>query len=115
MAQQGHVPCYCIEQPRCALCRFVLSDGDSIFAGEPAHFQLFKPADLPSAHAPAEGESVWTTVAKNIGDIDEQKIKDYKEDIDSILVFVSIVRSTTPNAEILATLRLVYIPQCSQH
>ena len=35
-------------------------------------------------------ESGWAAVAKTIREIDEQKIQDYKEDIDTILVFVRL-------------------------
>ncbi|KAI0346849.1 hypothetical protein BDW22DRAFT_1321851, partial [Trametopsis cervina] len=35
-------------------------------------------------------ESGWGAVAKSIHDVDEQKIKDYKEDIDTILVFAGL-------------------------
>lgn len=33
-------------------------------------------------------ESEWAAVSKTIRNVDEEKIKDYKEDIDNILVFV---------------------------
>lgn len=34
-------------------------------------------------------ESGWAAIAKSIREVDEQKVKDYKEDIDNILIFVS--------------------------
>ena len=36
-------------------------------------------------------ESGWTVVARSVQEIDHEKIKGYKEDIDSILVFVSMI------------------------
>ena len=33
----------------------------------------------------------WATMARIVRDVDEQKIKHYKEDIDSILVFVRMI------------------------
>lgn len=43
-----------------------------------------------------ETESGWAAIARSIRDIDEQKIKDYKEDIDTILVFVSCSNVVSP-------------------
>lgn len=52
------------------------------------------PSTLDAAPDVSNGtESGWATVAKSINEVDEQKIKDYKEDIDTILVFVSILSS----------------------
>lgn len=45
---------------------------------------LEPPPDLSS-----NTESGWAAIAKCIREVDEEKIKDYKEDIDTILVFVS--------------------------
>lgn len=36
-----------------------------------------------------KSESGWAAVGKSIREVDEEKIRDYKEDIDTILVFVS--------------------------
>ena len=35
--------------------------------------------------------SGWSTLSKTVRDVDKAKIQDYKEDIDTLLVFVSIV------------------------
>ena len=40
-----------------------------------------------------ETKSGWAAISKSIRDVDEQKIQDYKEDIDNILVFVSTLRA----------------------
>ncbi|KAI0346851.1 hypothetical protein BDW22DRAFT_1313209, partial [Trametopsis cervina] len=37
-----------------------------------------------------ESESGWAAIAKSINDVDEQKIRDHKEDIDTILVFAGL-------------------------
>lgn len=62
--------------------RFV---GKSDFAPELKHIQIDPAPEILYGR-----ESGWAAVARSIRDIDEQKIKDYKEDIDTILVFVSI-------------------------
>lgn len=40
-----------------------------------------------------DAESGWAAVARSIREVDEQKIQDYKEDIDTILVFVRFIVS----------------------
>lgn len=34
-------------------------------------------------------QSEWQTMAKTVREVDEEKVKDSKEDIDTLLVFVS--------------------------
>lgn len=41
---------------------------------------------LPTGGAPLGG---WHTIAKTVRDVDEEKVKDCREDIDTLLVFVS--------------------------
>lgn len=48
-------------------------------------------------------ESGWAAIAKSIQDVDEQKIKDYKEDIDTILVFVSVINAVVSFQLVLTT------------
>lgn len=36
-----------------------------------------------------QSKSGWAVIAKSMNEVDKQKIGDYKEDIDTILVFVS--------------------------
>ena len=56
------------------------------------------------------GPTGWAGIAKTIRDVDEDKIKDYKEDIDTLLVFVC-----TPALLTTITQRLIFIvrPVCS--
>ena len=44
-----------------------------------------EPAPDPSEDV----ESGWASIARTIQEVDVQKIQDYKEDIDTLLVFVS--------------------------
>lgn len=71
-----------------------------------------------------ESESGWAAIAKSINDVDEQKIRDHKEDIDTILVFVSPPRAillyqslkASPNDRLVCILRccLLYSRYLSQ-
>ena len=57
--------------------------------------------------------SGWQTMAKNVREIDEDKVRNCKEDIDTLLVFVSLVIPYTPQPLSLTGNRLVYSQQLS--
>lgn len=57
--------------------------------------------DAPDVSGNAE--SGWASVAKAIREVDEEKVRDYKEDIDTILVFVSSPRPICCQARICST------------
>lgn len=74
------------------------------------------PSTLDAAQDVTDGtESGWATIAKSIGEVDKQKIKDYKEDIDTILVFVSILASLQSHRKAKISLRRDCTLQSSPH
>lgn len=61
----------------------------SVFSGHDGVSEL---KHVPIDSAPDitnDAESGWAAVAKSIREVDQQKIEDYKDDINTILVFVS--------------------------
>ena len=42
---------------------------------------------------PLNGGSGWSAIAQTVRDVDEAKVKDCKEDIDTLLVFVRLLFS----------------------
>lgn len=53
---------------------------------------LTTPGSMNALVVPPPIENTWTRISKIVRGLDEAKVKDYKEDIDTILVFVR----TTP-------------------
>ena len=71
---------------------------------------ISSPPDAPNV---ANNDSGWAALAKSVREIDENVVKDYKEDIDTILVFVGHAIDPVVSA-INFSCRPVYIPRSSQ-
>ena len=61
---------------------------------DPAWTKLKEEAQLelplqPNPDTPYNATTGWTAMAHNVREVDEQKVRGHKEDIDTILVFVS--------------------------
>ena len=49
-----------------------------------------EPPLQPNPDTPYNATTGWTAMAHNVREVDEQKVRGHKEDIDTILVFVSV-------------------------
>ena len=64
--------------------------------------------DTPYNNTPSTG---WTAMAHNVREVDEQKVRGHKEDIDTILVFVRAHCLSSGGFAIHLLDRRVYAPQ----